>query len=84
MYSALLSICIASGVPHTLAALTLAFVTAIFASTTHYSNGPASVLFGSDYISQKHWWTLNFIMGIYYLVIWLGVGLLWTRLIGIW
>lgn len=84
MYGALLGVAIAAGVPGKLAALMLAFVTAIYASSTQYANGPASVLFGSNYISQKHWWTLNFVMGIYYLIIWFGVGLVWTKVIGIW
>lgn len=84
MYSALLGVAIAAGVLGKLAALMLAFVTAIYASSTQYANGPASVLFGSNYISQKHWWSLNFAMGIYYLIIWLGVGMVWTNVIGIW
>lgn len=84
MYSALLGVALAAGVPHLLAALLLALTSAIYASTTHYANGPASVFFGSGYVQQNDWWRLNFILGLYYLVIWVGVGLGWMKLIGIW
>ncbi|MDC7953452.1 anion permease [Liquorilactobacillus mali] len=83
MYSALLGVAVASGVPPLLAALFLGFFGNLFASTTHYSNGPAPILFSAGYVSQKDWWRLNAILGIVYLVVWLGIGSLWMKVCGI-
>ncbi|GAY72224.1 anion permease [Lentilactobacillus curieae] len=84
MYSALLAVALSAGVPPMLAALMLGFFGNLFASTTHYGSGPAPILFGSGYVSQSKWWSMNAIMGIFYLVVWLGVGSLWMKLIGMW
>ncbi|MBM7543421.1 anion permease [Periweissella beninensis] len=84
MYSALLGVAISAGVPGMLAALMLGFFGNLFASTTHYSNGPAPILFGSGYVTQNEWWRLNAILGIVYFVIWLGIGSLWMKVIGMW
>jgi len=83
MYSAFLGVSIAGGVPPMLAALTLGFFGNLFSSTTHYSNGPAPLLFGSGYVSQNKWWSLNFILGIVYFIIWLGLGSIWWKIIGL-
>ncbi len=83
MYSAFLAVAIAGGIPPMLAALTLGFFGNLFASTTHYSNGPAPLLFGSGYVSQSKWWSLNFILGIFYIVVWLGIGPIWCHIIGV-
>ena len=83
MYSAFLGVAIASRVPPMLAALTLGFFGNLMASTTHYSNGPAPILFGSGYITQNKWWSLNFILGITYFIIWFGIGSIWWKIIGI-
>lgn len=83
MYSAFLGVAIAGGVPPMLAALVLGFFGNLFASTTHYSNGPAPLLFGSGYVSQNKWWSMNFILGIIYIAIWLGIGPIWYKVIGI-
>ena len=84
MYGALLGVAVSAGAPATCAALMLGFTGSIFASTTHYANGPASVLFGSGYVTQGKWWQLNFVLGLFYLVVWGGIGALWMKVIGIW
>ncbi|WP_282801535.1 anion permease [Secundilactobacillus kimchicus] len=84
MYGALLGVAISAGAPATLSALLLGFTGSIFASTTHFANGPASVLFGSGYVPQNDWWKFNFILGLFYLVVFGGIGSLWMKVIGIW
>ncbi|GEB76920.1 anion permease [Sporolactobacillus inulinus] len=83
MYSALLGVALAAGVPALLAALMLGFFGNLFASTTHYSNGPAPILFSSGYVTQQTWWKLNAMLAIVYFIIWLGLGSLWMKLIGL-
>lgn len=84
MYGAMLGVALAAGVPHMLAAIILCFAGPLFGSTSTYANGPSSLLFGTGYVEEKDWWKLSFILGIFYLIVWLGGGLLWTKVIGIW
>src|SRR5699024_4919784 len=83
MYAALLGVAVAAGAPPLFSALILGFFGNLLASTTHYSSGPAPILFSADYISQKRWWTMNFILGIVYFIVWIGIGSIWMKMIGI-
>lgn len=84
MYSALLAVAISAHVPPMLAALLLGFFGNLNASTTHYASGPAPVLFGSGYVPQNKWWSLNLVLGVFYLVVWIGIGSLWMKVIRMW
>lgn len=84
MYGALLAVAVSAGVPGMLAALMLGFFGNLFGSTTHYANGPAPILYGAGYVTQSRWWGMNAALGIFYLVVWLGIGSLWMKLIGMW
>ncbi len=84
MYAAFLSVAIAVGTPPTLAALVLAFFSNLFSSMTHYGTGPAPVLFGSGYVEMRTWWKLGGLISIINIIIWLGIGGLWWKILGIW
>lgn len=83
MYAALLGVAVAAGAPPLFSALILGFFGNLLASTTHYSSGPAPILYSSGYITQKRWWTINIVLGFVYFIIWIGLGSLWMKLIGI-
>lgn len=82
MYAALLGVAVAAGAPPLFSALMLGFFGNLLASTTHYSSGPAPILYASGYVSQKRWWLMNLVHGIVYFIIWIGLGSLWMKLIG--
>ncbi len=84
MYAAFLSVIVASGAPPLLSALILAFFSNLFSCLTHYGAGPAPVFFGSDYVSQKKWWSLGFIISLIHIVVWFGAGGLWWKALGLW
>ena len=84
MYGAFLAVALSLKVPPMLAALLLAYFGNLMSSTTHYASGPAPVLFGSGYVPQNKWWSLNFILGIFYLVVWIGLGSVWLKVLGMW
>ena len=84
MYAGFLSVAIAVGTPPTLAALVLAFFSNLFSSMTHYGTGPAPVLFGSGYVEMGTWWKLGGLISIINIIIWLGIGGLWWKTLGIW
>lgn len=84
LYAGFLSIAIGAGVPPVMAALMLALDGSLYLSTSSYSAGPAALLSSTGYVSNKDWWKLSAIIGVILNVIWLGGGLIWTKVIGMW
>ena len=84
MYLPLLSVAISAGAPKVLAAQFLALFSAIMGSTTHYSSPASSVLAASGYVTQKEWWKMGFVFGLFYILVYGIVGLAWMKLIGMW
>ena len=84
MYAPFLAVAIAVGTPPMLAALVLAFFSNLFSSMTHYGTGPAPVLFGSGYVDMAAWWKLGALISIVNIIIWMGAGGIWWKLLGLW
>ncbi|WOF24406.1 anion permease [Microbacterium betulae] len=84
MYAAFLATAILAGAPPVLAALVLGFISSLFASVTHYSSGPAPVLFGAGYVPVGAWWRTGFLISLVNIAIWMGIGGVWTRILGLW
>ena len=84
MYAAFLSVAVVVGTPPLLAAIALAALSNIMIPLTHYGGGAAPIFFGAGYVTQSDWWRLGFIMTTINLVIWLGIGSVWWKVIGLW
>ena len=84
MYAAFLGVSIVAGAPPVLAALVLAFFSNLFAGMTHYGTGPAPVLFGTGYVELGPWWRMGLLISVVNIVIWVGVGGLWWKVLGLW
>jgi divalent anion:Na+ symporter, DASS family len=84
LYPGFLAAGLAAGAPPMLMALILAFFSNLDAGITHYGTGSAPVYFGAGYVSQGTWWRLGLIVSLVNLVIWLGVGPVWWRVLGMW
>lgn len=84
MYAAFLGVAIVVGTPPLLAALVLAFFSNLFSSMTHYGTGPAPVFFGAGYVELAPWWRYGFLISVINIVIWLGIGGLWWKILGHW
>ena len=84
LYPAFLAAAIGGGVPPLLAALPLAYFSNLDASLTHYGTGSAPVYFNSGYVKQTDWWRIGFCISLIHLVLWMGVGVWWWKLIGLW
>ncbi|WP_042722362.1 anion permease [Flavobacterium sp. B17] len=82
MYAALLSVGIAVGIPPMLLAMMLGFLGSIYGVLTHYGHGPAPVFFGSGYVDLKSWWLRGLEIGIVLLIIYMGLGGLWMKVLG--
>jgi DASS family divalent anion:Na+ symporter len=70
--------------PKPLAALVFAFFSSLCASLTHYGGGPSPVYWGSGYLTIKQWWTVGFAASVMFVLVWLGIGPLWWKALGLW
>jgi len=84
LYPGFLAAALAAGVPPIAAALPLAYFSNLNAAMTHYGTGSAPVYFGAGYVSQGEWWRIGFAISVVNLVVWLGIGSIWWKLVGIW
>ncbi|KAH9789805.1 Dicarboxylate transporter 1 [Citrus sinensis] len=74
MFTAFLSVASALGCPPYFVAMVLAF----------FSNLMAPVFYGANYVPLAKWWGYGFIVSIVNIIIWLGVGGVWWKFIGLW
>jgi DASS family divalent anion:Na+ symporter len=84
MFPAFLMVAIGLGTPPAYAILVFAFTSSLMGCLTHYGSGPAPLFYGSGYIDIKAWWKIGFILSVVNLIIWMGLGSLWWKLLGLW
>jgi DASS family divalent anion:Na+ symporter len=84
MYTAVGTVAIGAGAPPMLTALSFAFMNNLSSGITHYGNGPAVIYFGAGYIDQGTWWRLGAVIAMINLVIWVGLGSIWWKVLGLW
>lgn len=84
LYPGFLVTAVAIGVQPMLGALAFAYFSNLNAGITHYGTGSAPVYFGEGYVSLGEWWKLGFILSLVNLVVWLGLGMVWWKLLGWW
>lgn len=84
MFTPFLVVAIAAGAPPQLAALSLAAASNLDASLTHYGTTHAPIYFGANYVTQKEWWRLGFLVSLVTLGTWATVGVAWWKVLGWW
>lgn len=84
MYTAFLAVATACGTPPMVAALALAQMSNLMGCLTTYGIGSAPPYFGAGYVGQGDWLKFGFILSVFYLGVWLGVGGAWWKVIGLW
>lgn len=84
MYIPFLLVTLAAGAPAYLAVLSLAYLSNLNASLTHYGTTPAPIWFGAGYVKQRTWWWLGLVVSVPNILIWAAAGLLWWKLLGWW
>jgi DASS family divalent anion:Na+ symporter len=70
--------------PPLLAALVLAYFSNLSSSMTQYGTGPAPVFFGAGYVEVTDWWRLALVVSVVNAVVWLGIGGVWWKVLGMW
>lgn len=76
-----LTVAVAAGAPPYMAALAFAFSSSLCASLTHYGGGPSPVYWGAGYADVKQWWTVGFAASLLHILIWIGIGPFWWRVL---
>ncbi|OMP12763.1 Sodium/sulfate symporter [Corchorus olitorius] len=84
MFTAFLSVASALGTPPYLGALVLSFLSNLMGGITHYGIGSAPVFYGAGYVPLAKWWGYGFVISVINIIIWLGVGGIWWKAIGLW
>lgn len=84
MYAAFLAVSVGAGAPPFLAAFGFAVLSNLMAGLTHYATGAAPLYFGTGYITQRDWWNIGFLCSVINIIIWLGLGSLWWKILGLW
>lgn len=84
MYAAFLAISVGAGVPPLLAALAFAFLSNVMIPLTHYGGSAGPIIFGANYVTQSEWWKMGFVLTTVNVVVWLGIGGVWWKILGLW
>lgn len=84
MFPAFFATAMALGAPPLVAAMAFGVLSNVNAAMTHYGTGPAPIVFGAGYVSQPAWWRIGFVVSLAQLAIWLPVGFLWWKVLGLW
>ncbi len=69
--------------PGTLAALSLAYVSNLFGSITHYGSGQGAVYYGAGFLQLKDIFKIGGLMAFVNLLIWGGTGAIWWKVLGL-
>ena len=73
-----------AGTPPLLMIALLAYFSNLCGCTTNYSTGPVIIYFGLGYVPAARWFKIGFLVSLFHLAIWLGVGLPYWKLLGWW
>lgn len=84
LFSAFATVAVAAGAPIVLTAILLGVFANTCSTLTHYACGVSPIFFGSNYITQSEWWRIGFMLSIVHLIIWIGIGIPWMKVLGIW
>jgi DASS family divalent anion:Na+ symporter len=84
LYPGFIAAALLTGAPPLVAAMALAYFSSIDASLTHYGTGSAPIFFGAGYVTQGKWWKVGFLVSLVQVTIWLGIGMLWWKVLGWW
>lgn len=84
LYSTFFTVFVSAGIPPMIAALSLGFMSIISGGITQYSIASAPIFFGAGYVKAKAWWYVGVIVSILNLAIWILLGGLWWKILGLW
>jgi len=84
LYAAFAAVAVAAGAPKFLTALSLAYVSSLCATLTNFGSAPTPIYYAAGYVDQGTWWKYGFYVSIINMVIWVGIGGIWWKILGLW
>jgi DASS family divalent anion:Na+ symporter len=82
--AAFFSVAAAAEAPPLVMVALLAAFSNLCGCLTNYSTGAVIVYFGLGYVPAARWFRVGFLVALFHLVIWLGLGLVWWKVLGWW
>lgn len=83
LYAVFLGVGVQLGIPVYPLALMLGFSSSLYCSLTQYAHARGPILFGSGYVTTSEWWSSGFIINLMNQLIFIVIGLLWWKVIGL-
>jgi len=83
LFQPFLLMLVQTGTPPIAAVFTLAFASNLFATMTPYASAQSAVIYGGNYITAGEWYKAGFVFFVFYFVLWVVVGGIWWKMIGI-
>jgi len=62
----------------------IAYFSNLCGCTTNYSTGPVIIYFSLGYVQARTWFKVGFLMSLFHLAIWMGIGMAWWKYLGWW
>lgn len=82
--AAFFSVAAAADAPPLVTVALIAAFSNLCGCLTNYSTGPVIIYFGLGYVPAARWFRIGFLVALFHLVIWLGLGLTWWKVLGWW
>lgn len=83
LYQSFVQIAIGTGVPPLLASLIFAYNSNILGSLTHYSQSHSPMFYSAGYVPLNTFLGLGLLISVVNIVIWLGVGAAWWKILNL-
>ena len=84
MAGAFFGVAAAAGSPPLLIIAMISYFSNLCGCLTNYSTGQVVIYSGFDYVTTRRWFAVGFGVAMFHLVVWLGVGLPYWKLLGWW
>ena len=84
LYPPFLALLVGVGAPAPVVVYSLVFINNLTAGLTHYGTTTSPVIFIEGYVSLKEWWRVGFYASVVNLAIWLSLGMMWWKVLGLW
>lgn len=83
LYAVFLAVGMTLGIPVLPMAFMLAFTSSLYCSLTQYTHARGPILFAAGYVPTRVWWRTGFVVSVINQIIFMGVGLTWWRVLGL-
>lgn len=83
LYAVFLGVGLHLNIPAAPIALMLAFTSSLYCSLTQYTHARGPILFGAGYVPTGVWWRTGFFISLFNQAVFLTIGLLWWKLLGL-